>query len=227
MKSEKTYLAFLAVVMLLLGTLDLAAQNTKRAGRRNAKKAEVELVDEPLDSVALAAADSLKAVRDSIHVADSLFRADSMAMLSKSWLDMPAFTGARDSIIEDFSEGHRIIYYYGDVSVKYGTMELTADYMQYDLGTGILYAHGTKDTLTGEWIGQPTMTDNGKTYEMEELRYNFNTRKSRITNMKTQEDEGLLHGQNIKMMPDNSINITKGRYTVCDAEHPHYYLALT
>jgi len=216
-----------ALMMLVVSAGEVSAQNARRGGRRAAKNADSEKIEEILDSAAMAAADSLKAVRDSLHRADSLFRADSMAMLSKSSLDMPAFTGARDSIIEDFSEGHRIIYYYGDVTVKYGTMELTADYMQYDLGTGILYAHGTKDTLTGEWVGQPKMSDNGKTYEMEELRYNFNTRKSRITNMKTQEDDGLLHGQNIKMMPDNSINITKGKYTVCDAEHPHYYLALT
>jgi lipopolysaccharide assembly outer membrane protein LptD (OstA) len=29
------------------------------------------------------------------------------------------------------------------------------------------------------------------------------------------------------MMPDKSINITNGKYTVCDCEHPHYYLHLT
>ena len=62
---------------------------------------------------------------------------------------------------------------------------------------------------------------------MEEVRYNFGTQKARITNMLTQEQDGILHGQNIKMMPDRSINITKGRYTVCDCEHPHYYLHLT
>ena len=28
-------------------------------------------------------------------------------------------------------------------------------------------------------------------------------------------------------MPDRSINITKGKYTVCDLEHPHYYLKLS
>ena len=46
-------------------------------------------------------------------------------------------------------------------------------------------------------------------------------------NMITKEDDGILHGKNIKMMPDKSINITKGKYTVCDLEHPHYYLKLS
>jgi hypothetical protein len=62
---------------------------------------------------------------------------------------------------------------------------------------------------------------------MDEVRYNFNTQKARITNMVTQEQDGILHGKNIKMMPDRSINITHGKYTVCDCEEPHYYLHLT
>lgn len=171
--------------------------------------------------------DSIARVKDSLHRADSAFRADSVSMLHKSSLERPAFTAAKDSIIEDFSEGKQMIYYYGDVTVTYGTMKLTADYMEYDLKTSTLYARGTPDPATGEVKGQPKMEDGGKTYEMQELRYNFETRKARITNMVTTEEDGLIQGKNIKMMPDNSINMTKGRYTVCDCEHPHYYLALT
>ena len=151
---------------------------------------------------------------------------DSLALLGKSSLERPAFSTAKDSIIEDFSNGKQMIYYYGDVTVTYGDMKLTADYMEYDLKTQTVYARGTSDTL-GNVTGQPTMTQGGKTYTMEELRYNFNTRKARITNIVTQEQDGILHGKNIKMMPDNSINITDGKYTVCDCEHPHYYLKLT
>lgn len=171
--------------------------------------------------------DSLRAVLDSIHRADSLFKIDSAALQQKSSLSRPAFSTAKDSVIEVFTDGQRKIYYYGDVTVKYDNMELSADYMEYDLNTGTVYARGTLDTLTGEVKGQPAMKEGNSTYTMEELRYNFNTRKARITNMITQQEEGLLHGKNIKMLPDRSINITKGQYSVCDLEHPHYYLALT
>ena len=102
--------------------------------------------------------DSIARVKDSLHRADSAFRADSVSMLHKSSLERPAFTAAKDSIIEDFSEGKRRIYYYGDVKVTYGTMELTADYMEYDMLTGIVYARGTQDTLTGEWKGTSAKT---------------------------------------------------------------------
>ena len=171
--------------------------------------------------------DSMRAVLDSMRIVDSLFKIDSAALQKKSSLDRPVFSGGKDSLIEVFSNGQKMAYYYGDVTVKYGNMELSADYMEYDVNTGTVYARGTLDTLTGEVKGQPVMKDGGSTYTMEELRYNFNSQKARITNMITQQEEGLLHGKNIKMMPDKSINITKGQYTVCDLEHPHYYLHLT
>lgn len=173
------------------------------------------------------AEDSIARRRDSLRVADSTSRADSLFLLDKSSLTRPAFSGAKDSIKQDFSNGQRKMYYWGDVEVSYENIKLKADYMEYDMSTGTVYARGTYDSLAQEWKGQPEMTQGSQTFNMEEVRYNFNTRKARITNMITKEDDGILHGKNIKMMPDKSINITKGKYTVCDLEHPHYYLKLS
>lgn len=171
--------------------------------------------------------DSTASRRDSLRRADSTSRADSLSLLEKSSLTRPAFSGAKDSIRQDFSNGQRKMYYWGDVEVSYENIKLKADYMEYDMATGTVYARGTYDSLSREWKGQPEMTQGKQTFSMEEIRYNFNTRKARITNMITREDDGILHGKNIKMMPDRSINITKGKYTVCDLEHPHYYLKLS
>ena len=219
-KRDKLFLA--VIILLILSSLTVSSQDDRRS-RRSRQRAE--RTEARADSIPVIS-DSMQAVLDSTALADSVARQDSLDMLSKSSLDMPAFTTARDSIIEDFTDGKRMLYYYGEVTVKYGDMELTADYMEYDLQTKTVFARGTKDS-TGVITGMPTMTQGGKTYTMEELRYNFDTGKARITNMVTQEQDGILHGQNIKMMPDKSINITKGKYTVCDAEHPHYYLHLT
>lgn len=171
--------------------------------------------------------DSTASRRDSLRRADSTSRADSLSLLEKSSLTRPAFSRAKDSIRQDFSNGQRKMYYWGEVEVSYENIKLKADYMEYDMATGTVYARGTYDSLSREWKGQPEMTQGKQTFSMEEIRYNFNTRKARITNMITREDDGILHGKNIKMMPDRSINITKGKYTVCDLEHPHYYLKLS
>ena len=211
------------LMLVVFSSLDLSAQNARREKRMQRNAALREAASDTSKPVL---SDSLIAVRDSIAKADSVHRADSLDLLSKSSLDAPAFTTARDSIIEDFSNGKQIIHYYGDVTVTYGNMKMSADYMEYDLKTGILFARGTADT-TGNVVGRPVMEQGGKSYTMDEVRYNFNTQKARITNMVTQEQDGILHGKNIKMMPDRSINITHGKYTVCDCEEPHYYLHLT
>ena len=166
---------------------------------------------------------------DSIARLDSLktVQADSLDMLHKSSLERPAFTTAKDSIITDFTNGKRMIYYYGGATVTYQTMKLTADYLEYNMLDNTVYATGRKDPVTGEMVGLPEMTEGGQSYKMDELRYNFTTQKARITNMITQESEGLLQGKKIKMMPDKSINLRDGIYTVCDLEEPHYYLKLS
>ena len=187
------------------------------------------MIESQLDSLAAQQDSLLISRRDSVRIADSLaqVRRDSLDLLGKSSLEKPAFTTAKDSIITDFSDGKRMIYYYGGATVSYQNMKLTADYIEYDMSTNTVFARGRKDPNTGEWIGQPEMTEGGQTYKMEELRYNFDTQKARITNMITQEAEGLLQGKKIKMMPDKSINMQDGVYTVCDLEEPHYYLKLS
>ena len=168
----------------------------------------------PLDSLPLPPPDSL-----------SLQPQDTLIIQPKGAIDRPAFSSARDSVMEDLEKS--IIYYFGDVTAKYQDMELKADYMAYNTKMNVVYAKGSLDTITGELTGRPVMTTGGKSYEMDEVYYNFQTGKSKIKNMTTQQEEGKLIGDKLKMMPDQSINISGGKYTVCDAEHPHYYLKMT
>ncbi|MEG2779491.1 MAG: putative LPS assembly protein LptD, partial [Bacteroidales bacterium] len=163
---------------------------------------------------------------------DSLTLAKDSAALAKDSirlrgsLEFPVFSTARDSIVEDFSNGKKMIYYYGDVNVTYDNMEMKADYMAYDMDAKTVFAKGLPDS-TGTIAGKPVMKEGQGSYEMESVYYNFGSRKAKIRNMITQEGDGFLHGEFLKKMPDNSINISKGKYTTCDCEHPHYYLKMT
>ena len=219
MNLDRIWKYLLAIVLVVvLGQGLVSAQRPRRNRNR---------VEPPRDTAAVVLPDSVIARRDSIHRADSIARRDSLDMLEKSSLDLPAFSTAKDSIITEFTGGERKVYYYGGATVTYQDMKLTADYIEYDMKTNTVFARGRLDPATGQWVGQPEMTQGKATYKMEELRYNFDSRKSVITNMITQESEGLLQGEKIKMMPDQSINMQKGMYTVCDLEHPHYYMKLS
>ena len=155
---------------------------------------------------------------------DSLARMDLIR--TKTQLEAPAFSVARDSVVEDFSQGKTLLYYYGDVKVTYDNLEITAEYMEYDADSRIVFATGVVDSL-GNMQGKPVLKEGNNNYEMESVYYNFATRKARINNMVTQDEQGFLHGKSLKKMPDNSINIKDGKYTTCDAEHPHFYLHMT
>ncbi len=209
------------MVILLLSLSQGWAQRPPRSGSKplaGGAKPKKEVA--PPDSADIAR-------RDSIARADSLFKRDSLAELSYSSLKQPAFSNARDSIVEVFTDGKRMIYYYGDVTVKYQDMTLTAERMDYDMNSGVVYARGVLDTLTGEWKGLPVMTQGKQSYKMHEIKYNFNSQKINIKQALTSEDEGLLHGEHIKIMPDKSMNVEHGKYTVCDLEHPHYWMELS
>ena len=62
---------------------------------------------------------------------------------------------------------------------------------------------------------------------MDTITYNIATEKARIKGVTTQDGEGYLKGSRVKKMPDNTINIANGKYTTCDLDHPHFYLAMT
>jgi len=224
LKNILTTLAFL--LLILAGAM---AQNRDRErDRRERKKPQSPFaVQVYKDTAAKVIPDSVKVKLDSIHIADSLFSIDSAAMMQESSLDRPAFSTARDSLKESFKDGHQILYYYGDVTVTYGNLKLSAEYMEYDVQSQTVYACGKLDPATGELKGNPVMEDGQGKYEMKELTYNFATSKAFIKNMLTNDDQGILRGKSIKMMPDRSINITNGQYTVCDCEEPHYHLHLT
>ena len=140
-----------ALMLLILSSFTVSSQDDRRSRRlrRQNEKAALQADSSALPKLTdtmKAVNDSIKAAKDSIAFSDSIAAADSISLLKKSSLDAPAFTAARDSVIEDFSDGKQIIYYYGDVTVTYGNMKLTADYMEYDLKTSTLYARGTTDT---------------------------------------------------------------------------------
>ena len=109
--------------------------------------------------------------------------ASTDTLVNNSSLEEPIFSGGRDSIVKDFDvDGRKMIYYYGDVKVSYGDLELSADYMAFDVDSKTVFAKGLPDT-SGQVIGKPVMKQGDKQYEMESVYYNFNTEKAKIKNM--------------------------------------------
>ncbi len=158
-------------------------------------------------------------VNDTINNPDSTV--DSLDNLkTRTSLDAMVERTARDSIVQDIR--NRKVYMYGDAIVIYGDITLKAAYIEVDFTTNEVYAKGVKDS-TGKVIGSPQFTEAGQTFKAKEMSYNFITKKGIIKKVITEDDNGFLHGQKVKKMDDNTINILKGQYTTCNnEEHPHF-----
>ena len=168
--------------------------------------------------------DSLKSER---IVIDSL-QSDSLQIDStkkrKSFLDDVISGSNRDSLIYNlrtnkvkiFRDG---IINYQDISLK------SADFININMVTRDIEAYGMPND--SGVITRPVFVDNSSEYVMDTLRYNLKSEKAKIKSVFTKEGDGFLHGKVIKKMPNNDLNIAGGKYTTCDAEHPHFYLAMT
>ena len=127
---------------------------------------------------------------------------------------------AVDSVVQDMKT--KIIYYYGNAVVKYDDITLEANYLEFDLNTNVVTAKGLPDSL-GKLQGTPKFTQGSTKFDAQEMSYNFDTKKGIIRKVWTEESGGYIHGEKIKRMEDNSINIQAGGFTTCNhKDHPHF-----
>lgn len=164
-------------------------------------------------------------IADSIAT-DTLVSDTTVATGQNKPIDFPVFYDAADSMITSLEGDTTYIYLYGKGIVKYDDIELTADYIEFDMTTREVYATGMPDSV-GKMAGEPVFKQGGEEFQSKKLRYNFETRKGYINEIKTQQQEGFLHSRVTKRHPNGHIHLKDGKYTTCDAEHPHFYVGLT
>lgn len=109
--------------------------------------------------------------------------------------------------------------------VTYGSIVITADSIALDLESGVMYATFRTDSL-GNKIGLPVYKDGDEEFESQELTYNFKTRQGIIRNVTTEQQGGFLHSQTTKRHTDGTLHVSHSKFTTCDADEPHFYIAL-
>ncbi len=161
-------------------------------------------------------ADTTTWVRDTV-------KTDTTPKSSNS-LDAPVMYTASDSITFDMTESRANLY--GDSRVDYQNLELTADKITISLDSSLVHASGRQDSI-GEMIGKPLFKQGGEEYEPDRISYNFKTRKAFITNVYTKQGEGFMTTEEGKRDSSGVMYLSKGKYTTCDAQHPHFYLKMS
>lgn len=203
MKHKKIILVLAALLLLTAGHRPLSAKNGALSSMLH----------------------GLIAVADSIDyvVQDSVATDSTKKESSGDVLDAPVKYIANDSMV--WSRGGNA-YLYGSGQVNYDKIELTADVISMNMDSSVVHAVGRADSL-GQMIGQPVFKDGGTPYETNRISYNFKSKKGKINNVYTQQGDGFMLGKDAKKDSNNVIYIQNGKYTTCDADHPHFYVALT
>lgn len=183
------------------------------------EKQKAEIKSLPKDS--LDHKETLLIANDSTVVlpADTLQLPDSLTLATdfKSKVEYHA----EDSIVYDLENG--AVYLFGKAKTIYEDIALDADYIKIDFNTKILYSSGLPDS-TGRIAGKPIFKQGDEEFFADTIRYNFTTKRGKISDISTKDGDSYIHGITVKKEPDNTTFIKDGNYTTCDDPHPHYYI---
>ncbi len=156
---------------------------------------------------------------------DSIAQAeDSIQKSRKSALEDPVAYEAKDSIV--FYMDKKNAFLYGNAKVEYQNITLQSENITMNMDSSLVHAVGALDSL-GNLYGKPIFKQGNDEYKSETMSYNFDTRKGFITNVTTEQQEGFLYSEESKRGANNELYLRHGRYTTCDEEHPHFYIALS
>ena len=166
-----------------------------------------------------------EALSDSLMLADSL-ASDTLLASQAEGDDIEAEVkySASDSLIFALDGG--AVELYGDAHIEFEDITLDAAYIRYEMDLNLVIANGLPDS-TGAIVGTPIFKDAGNSFESKKLRYNFKTQKGYIEEVVTQQEGGYLHAEQTKKQNNGHIHLKDGKYTTCDADHPHFYIAIT
>ncbi|MBI3135236.1 MAG: LPS-assembly protein LptD [Bacteroidetes bacterium] len=131
---------------------------------------------------------------------------------------------ARDSIVANIP--NQVVRLYGEAVVAFEDVELRADFIEIDLKKGEVLATYTLDSL-GLPVGKPVFTTGGEESRCDYIRYNFNTKKGYVKEVRAQQGEGYIHMAESKIHPNEEVHLKDGKFTTCDADTPHYHFKLT
>ncbi len=130
----------------------------------------------------------------------------------------------KDSTVVDIVNER--IMMYGAAWVKYGGMEVKADYIDFSMRDFTAKAIGKRDS-TGKVIEKAVFTESDMKFDEDSLMYNFNTKRGISYGVFTTESDAYLHSAVSKKAANDWISLKNGKFTTCDKPNPHYHFHLT
>lgn len=132
--------------------------------------------------------------------------------------------GARDSMFIDLKKNQ--IHLFGEAYLEYLETNMKAGYILVDLNKNEVFATYVLDKDSNQ-IEHPLFKNDGEEIQASRIRYNFDTQKGYIEEVKIKQDEIYLYMGIAKRQQNGDIHFKQGRFTTCELEEPHYHFQLS
>jgi lipopolysaccharide assembly outer membrane protein LptD (OstA) len=149
-------------------------------------------------------------------------KTDSISLkVSPSALQSQVKFSARDSMRLNIRT--KMVHLYKKADITYEDINLKADYVYIDFKTKNLHAEGALDS-SGKVAGYPVFMEKKDSFETTKLSYNFDTKKGKLSDLRTKVDEGYIIAKTVVKLGNNDTYAKNAWYTTCDARDPHFYI---
>ena len=99
-----------------------------------------------------------------------------------------------------------------DAHLTYGDLDLKAHKVEFN---------SEEQTLVAE--GEPELVDRGDKVTGHLMTYDLESRVGNIYQAETSYEKGLYHGEHIRKVSDNELDIAGGSFSTCDRPDPHFH----
>ena len=162
--------------------------------------------------------DSSRLVRDS--TGKLVQKVDSFDVkMSKDSLEAPVEYAASDSMVMDLPQ--KKIWLYNNAKVNYKDIKLDAGIINLDQGNQNVYGYYFLDTA-GKRVGLPKFEQGENNMQVDSLAFNFKTQKGITKNSYTTQQEMFVHAEAMKKYSVNEYFASRGTFTTCDLDTPHF-----
>ncbi|OYU84183.1 MAG: organic solvent tolerance protein OstA [Flavobacterium sp. BFFFF2] len=124
---------------------------------------------------------------------------------------------------EEIDQQNKRITLYNEAEVYYEDVELKSGIIVIDYQKKEVYAGRIKDS-TGKYIQRPTFKQGGNVVEPDSIRFNYETKKAKVWNSRTEQGEMHIKAALSKRENDSTYFMKNTRFTTAeDVDNPEYY----
>ena len=126
---------------------------------------------------------------------------------------------AKDSIV--YLANAKLATLYKGAEIYFENYEMKSAIITINLEKNLVNAVGEKDSA-GNLVNTPQFKQGADTYNINEVTFNYQTKRGLMRDFRTQEGEGFIKGERVKRDEFNNFYIRDSYYTTCNEHEPHF-----